>query len=480
MLETFSDLASQGIVRDHPPYNLPANVWTDGQNVRFRNGAVEAFSGHVPVFGTPPEAPIWAMSVPSGTTHRWLWASQTKLYKYDGLHSDVSGLSSPYSTTLDDLWNGGILGGIPVIANGVDVPQAWTDFGSPLVDLPNFPANTIPKLIRPFKGHLIAFNLNISSIRYPHRVLWSHTADPGTLPTSWDVADPTVDAGEVDLSDVLGGQIVEAQPLDELMIVYKETSTWTMQRINSPFIFSFDQLYTTIGALTTHCVEPLRDAHVVATQDDLIIHDGASVQSLIANHSRRWLQANIDATYYNRSFIRQDAKTGEVWFCFPQNGSQFPDTALVWNRIENTYGVRDLPSATYAAIGPAGSKITERDLILCAAKFYQADQGTAFDSVPVTASVERLAFPVTGELDTVKLIKRIYPRISTSSSVTIEIGTQMKLTDTVSWVPKTFNPATDAYVDFSAVGRIISIRISGQADWKLYGFEVEFDVLSML
>ena len=43
----------------------------------------------------------------------------------------------------------------------------------------------------------------------------------------------------------------------------------------------------------------------------------------------------------------------EVWICFPATGASggYPDTALIWNYIENTWATRDLPSVNYIAKG---------------------------------------------------------------------------------------------------------------------------------
>ena len=39
------DIASAGIVQDMPSVSLPPNVFSDAQNVRFRDGAVKKFPG---------------------------------------------------------------------------------------------------------------------------------------------------------------------------------------------------------------------------------------------------------------------------------------------------------------------------------------------------------------------------------------------------------------------------------------------------
>jgi len=49
-----NDLGKVGIIRDTPPYQLPPNVWSDGNNVRFLDNGVKKCAGYEEVFATLP------------------------------------------------------------------------------------------------------------------------------------------------------------------------------------------------------------------------------------------------------------------------------------------------------------------------------------------------------------------------------------------------------------------------------------------
>jgi hypothetical protein len=44
------NLGDIGIVSDLDPHLIPVNAWSEGKNVRFKDNAVEKFSGHTSVF----------------------------------------------------------------------------------------------------------------------------------------------------------------------------------------------------------------------------------------------------------------------------------------------------------------------------------------------------------------------------------------------------------------------------------------------
>ena len=51
------DAGSIGIIKDKPGYALPSGAWSDGLNVRMREGAVHKVTGHRPAIGPPSAVP---------------------------------------------------------------------------------------------------------------------------------------------------------------------------------------------------------------------------------------------------------------------------------------------------------------------------------------------------------------------------------------------------------------------------------------
>ena len=139
-----NDVASVGVVRDSPPHNIPPEAWTLAENVRFEDDSVVQLLGYTQIFGTPTVAPYYAQFVSAPGQPWWLYAGLSKIIAYNGTtHFDVTRTTdgAVYNATGAAQWNGTNIGGIPVLNNGVDVPQYWPSFSgaTKMANLLNWP-----------------------------------------------------------------------------------------------------------------------------------------------------------------------------------------------------------------------------------------------------------------------------------------------------------------------------------------------------
>jgi len=429
-----------------------------------------------------------------------------------------------YTGAVTDYWNGTLLSDIPVITNGQDDPQSWDPVGTGqrLVDLPNWPASTECKIIRAFKNFLVAMYITKSGTISPHMVKWSHQADPGAVPNSWDETDPTKDAGENELADTEAGVIQDAETLRDILVIYKDHSTWGMQHIGGIFIFRFFKIFTSSGILTQRCVQTVNNGaqHAVATQDDLIIHDGTVAQSVFDKRWRRFYQQTLDPDNFDRSFVQTNPRESELWLCFPQVGQIRPDTAIVWNWKDNSIGVRDLPDAAYIARGiidetAPGSTWADhteawqanldewggtafkkqiQELLICDptnTKFFRVDNTNQFNTANMNSFIERKGLAIAGvdragqpkvDFGSRKLVKRIWPKME-GGPVTVRVGTQERAEDMITYGPsQVFTPGVDDFLDVSVSGRLIAVRFESNTDvgWNLEGYDLEVEVTGQL
>ncbi len=510
-----------GIIKDQPSHELPPEAWTDGQNIRIADGVVEKFLGHSAVFGTPTVAPYLLMPVPQKVTYFWLYAGLAKVYVTDGTtHTDLTRITGgDYSASIDDSWNGGILGTIPILNNGVDDPQMWkpTEVGQPLLLLSNWPANTKAKVIRVFKSFLIALNITKTSTNFPTMVKWSHPADPGTVPVSWDETDATKDAGEKELADA--DFLVDCLPLRDINMLYREGSVWGQQFIGGTFIFRHYRIFGEFGLLTSRCVREFFGKHFVVAAEDIVLHNGQSAESIITNKLRRAIFNNLDQSNFARSFVIPQVAKKEMWFCYPTSGSSLPDRALIWNWDENTFTFRDLPQAADIALGVvsvAGARDWDSQnytwdsasaAVAWDARAYSAiatsllmavpggpslfhvEQTNQFDGTNMTSYIERTGMSVVGQdrygnpkTDTTrrKFINRVWPRIRASGPIDVWVGGQEQIDGAVTWSgPYSFDPNndTDTGIPVAVNTRIPSFKFesTNNVTWKLdsYAFDVQ-------
>lgn len=520
----FHNLGARGIIRDIPSHLLEPEAWSDGGNVRFVDNKVVKFKGHSALFDPPSIAPYWAIGVPTVEEFAWLYTGLAKAYTFaSGVHTDVTRVAGDYTASAEIPWNGGILGGLPIITNGTDDPQVWNPPvpATPLVDLPNWPADTLCRIIRPFKNFLIAMDVTKSGTRFPHMVKWSHSAVPGAVPSSWDETDPTLDAGEDELTDTKSGFIVDGLQLGDSFIIYKEASVHSMRFVGGTFIFAFAGNLDSVGALSTRCIRPVDKGkqHFVGAPDDIYVHDGRSARSLLDKKQKKWFINTIDADNAKKSYAVQNFRDSEMWFCFPESGQTLPSLALVWNWKDDTIGTRALPNAAFIAEGVTNVTTTEdwdsdtgtwdtditlwgerlfdvlnKRLVICDptnTKLFKADDTNQFNAVNFTSFVERTGLAIVGQdrfgnpkvdVESMKLVSTIWPKV-TGGPINVRVGTQEFLEGAISWSSAlSFDPTTQNRLDLLdsfPPGRFIAVRFESAADveWELHGYDLEIDIV---
>ena len=61
-----------GIVKDINAWQLPNNVWTDGNNIRAEHGAIQKTPGYKEVMASCPVAPYYITNLVAGSASYWI------------------------------------------------------------------------------------------------------------------------------------------------------------------------------------------------------------------------------------------------------------------------------------------------------------------------------------------------------------------------------------------------------------------------
>ena len=107
-----------GIVKETSPWQLPPNVWSDGNNVKTDEGAIRKLPGYAEVMATCPIAPYLLTQLTLGIPEFWIVGGLTKIYVYDNTNQ---------STLLD----GGINSSVTTVT--VDSTSGFEDVGTILI-----------------------------------------------------------------------------------------------------------------------------------------------------------------------------------------------------------------------------------------------------------------------------------------------------------------------------------------------------------
>jgi hypothetical protein len=386
-----ANLGGLGLVKDVVDGDLPPEAFTDVQNVRFNREGAQAFAGHRGVFKPAVINPSWIKPFPPVTNPLWVYGDGAKLFTWDGTeHQEITRVSAPYVGGPQDRWQGEVLNGVGIFNNGVDVPQMWLGF-SPLQrlqDLSAWPTDLRAKWIRPFSFFLIAGGMVETGNERPYRVRWSNPAQPGSVPSSWDYADPATDAGEFDIAET-SDYLVDGLGLGQIFVVYKERTAFAMQYVGGQNVFNKWQIIFDRGLLWRDCVQAIPGAHFAVGQDDIYLHTGQinSVQSLVQDKLRKWIFRQLSSSTYFNSFTMLNRAESEVWFCFPEAGATYATLAAVWNWTTASWGLRDLPETPFMH---AGVVEEESELDLWGALDRYASGDMQASSAFVTAEVDRV------------------------------------------------------------------------------------------
>ena len=500
------DDLGQGLNKDALAEELDITHFSDSLNVRFRDGFAERFKGMVAAYTTPPVIPYCITAMTVGTSRYVVYEGLQKTYVDDG--TTQTNITNANNTgAVDDRFSASVFNGIYIKNNGVDVPQYWAGVpATPLANLTAWPAGYKAGFMRPYKNYLIAGDITKAGTRYRGLILTSHLADPGTIPTSWDSADPTKDVVEQPLDDT-NGTLIDSLPLGDMNVIYKDDALHYMQTVQSRSIFRFGRLPGDTGLLARGCVVNVPGVgHVYLTPGfDVVYHNGQGPQPIIQGKMRTWLKNNINATYGNRSFLVLSPQKMEVLVCFPSNSSQVCDMALIWNYKDNTLYIRALSSVTYGCTGQitltSGSDVwsgqTDTWATISRTWAYtdyapnsprvilsrstptlalfdatETDYGTSFN-----AYVERTGLHFDNP-EMVKLIRRLRIRVDAAAGTQLSVsvgGAMVPGAAPAYSMPATFTAGTDVEVTIFALGRFLAwkVQTTGNTPWRIRSCEID-------
>jgi hypothetical protein len=316
------------------------------------------------------------------------------------------------------------------------------------------------------------------------------------------------------------------------MFIYKERSIWKMNFIGGIFIFQFDTFLADVGILAPRCVcmDITGTKHVVVTQDDIIIHNGNSTESILTDRQRVSLFGALNREAASTSFLFTNKTKDEIWFCFPETGQPQPSRALIWNAkggkgaISFATGInfRNVAIGDLQGVSPElwsdgtdtwdvdtgpWSQVFKQKLVACAPdprrlltfadpRFFLLDYGMVRwaagpQVMPVLAREDLgvVGQKRNGELindfKQMKLVDSVWPKIS-GAPIRVRVGFREVVGGVLTWQDYTnFDPATDLWVNtivnesLPGCGKAVSIEFSANtlAAWRLDGYSMNVEVI---
>jgi hypothetical protein len=508
----FYNLGQTGLLTDLSTHDVPMTGWTSAKNVKFRNNRVEkakpinaVMTGSKTLVGQH----WFAMPVthPTNAGDYILYGSSATIGAYDPSANTFTKISTgSYSGTNDNSWTGCLIGGVAVVNNYLQVPKSWCfppATGTALVSLPNWTATHRCRVMRSYLQFLVALDVTKDTTRYPYMVKWSSVADPGSVPDSWDETDPTELCGEINLLDNerTSGFIVDGGTLKDRFAIYMENAIWTMTFTGGIDVFSFQKIFPSVGLIARNSWCSFKDGHFFVANDGAYIHDGYQMTDVMGGRVKKYFQDNLAVAYKHMTFVAPNYNEDEIWIFFCTGANTVPDTALIWNYVQNNWTIRILPVrcayGTVAQWKVTGEVQETNKMILCSPSssgLYANDYAFSASSsgVDYTANVVHANIPLDGKdlegvpkpaLSGIKLLNGVWPNVyqdvsQSASTIDIYLACTMRPTeDTISFTgPYAFNPTSNK-INCRLTGRYLSIKFQSTSDfhWKLDGFALDVD-----
>jgi len=517
-----SSIGRAGINTDLPPWELRAEHITYGENFRILNSKIVPAGGKKEMLPVPY---LWAdgdvagvinnIRVPTGDY--WLLCTRKKVLATSSRRGwyDAGQFDYNLPIGLENEWVISQMGSVVVINNPASAPEYWAGlkFGLKFKLLPYDQDNTWEDMnltcrtMRAHKNFLIAMNISGQSGDLPSGYMISHPAEENSIPYTWSTTDRSSLAQEGQLGGD-GVEIVDGATLRDAFYMYSRDSIDVFTfNAGSEFPWSRREFSPSIGLISSNCLIEANGVHYFITQTDLMKNDGSQVVSITNDRIKNRFKARINADAFGSSYMTHQAEFNEIWFCIPEDESIVANTAFVYNWLNDSWSIRDIPEGvSYSDYGYDPLSIDEAESyglwatsiegwssatrswanirslelirtlggITTDGRLLSIDPLQGSD-IPVNCVLERTDFPL-DDLRQTNTITRIYPTAD-GDPFNIEIGSQEHAGGPVTWRPPVvFDPGKDRKIDVRSTGEMMAWRVSsiGNNSFSLSGMMIEY------
>ena len=479
-----------GLNKDLPSQDLDNQSWSEIHNLRMKDSRLIPVQGYAPVFAPLPQPPEHVLGLVKQGTPTLFIAGNGELHQNtNAIWTDVSRLvGGAYNTGVP--WQSAVLNNTVFMNNGTDVLQVLEQSDTEFKDSASIPVNFRAKIFRGFKNYLFALNINEGVSDIPSGVRWSDPADPGLEPPSWDITDPTTQAGQLVLADT-DGECVDAMQLRDQLMIYKTDSVYSCQFIGGVYVFSFQKVISDRGCLSTGCVAQFENSHFVVGFEDIYIHDGLQAKSISEGRIKNFFYNDLDQEYLDNVFTIAHKDEKEIWICYPNDDAigGACNQALVWNWVSNVWTTRDIPNILDAGLAVIDPKIDDvwdvglddtwdlgglhwdannysqanLSLVICSQEddaLYVMDDTATFDGATFTYALEKDSFAM-GDANNAKYLNHLTPDVEGAGIVYMRFGFQLHLSEGVRWGPPSMYTLGKFRAYTRGQGRYVSSKFYG-------------------
>lgn len=512
-LAYYKELGATLVSGDVDPSNLPDSAISYGFNFRTQDDKILSYNGKTALY--TPSSNFYAGIIDylfvNGSTF-FVLLGRSYAYVYNGVSwYDISpsGMSMTANQELE--WTATRLGNIPVYNNPNYFPLYWSpqQTSQVLQHLKFDPSNTWQaknykcKSMRAHKNFLFALGLTEGSNVYPYAYRWSHPADNNGLPPSWDETSLSYIASKEQLAGS-GGDIVDGQSLRDAFCIYSKNAINILNYVGGEFIWNAQPMSGYFGLAANNCIAEYKGMHYFLTDGDILRNDGNSLESILTGKFRRKLAATLSNSNYENCFALAVPNQNEVWFFIVEEGSTYPSIAYIYNIKTDTVSLREVSGITRATYAPKVASDDSWDSGYSASATWDSEFVEAWDTTmyspfksyvmgcgqsnsaiytldETSDSYNTLLYRTDwipdSEISSASTILNVYPKIKSSGTVLIQVGSQSHVGANVDWKPAIeFNPNTQRKIAMRTTGKCHAWKILsvGNYAFSMSGLGIEY------
>lgn len=327
----------------------------------------------------------------------------------------------------------------------------------------NPPTKALQVIVSEKDKHLIAIGCNpfgSTDIDFM-QIRWSDQANP----VDW-TPETTNSAGDVRLSS--GSQIITALKTRQEIIIWTDTSLYTMRFVGDPYVFAVDLISEGVSIISPNAMVNANNIVYFMDQDNFYIYSGG-VRTMPCS-VRAYVFEDFNSGQAYKIFATRNAQFNEVSWFYCSASSDEIDRYVTFNYLENNWTIGQLSRTAWLDSG-----VTSRNPIATSNNYiYNHEIGYDDDGSAMNAYVESADFDI-DDGDHFSFIRRLVPDIkfigtSTAPEVTYTLKTRSSTSGSLVSATTTSVGNTTEITHVRARGRQMRLRIENtdaNNGWRL-------------
>ncbi|WP_417814603.1 hypothetical protein [Thalassospira alkalitolerans] len=523
MIIPIRGLAQTGLQLDVLDFEVSPNGFSDGVNVRIKNGAITRIPGRRALFKAEGVKRVYTLNQSTG---RGLVAilddGKTKTIKrYTSIENPPQDVTPDGGITTTD-WNLAQHGEFLLASSDGTAPMYLAPGADKFEPLPGWDAITdngqdTGKKLTAFAGHVISYKNHLVALRtqlganaQSGNILWSDPLSSDEIATSWNYGAVDSTSG-LDYAPATFGDVVTVEPIGNAVMIYQRYGISRLSYVGSPRIYDISPVSTDRGLLNKYAVAQMRGWHYCVDDTKIYAWNGQQPLFIADNQVQEWFNENRGDP--DKVQVVALPENNEVWIMFADQASSVANQALIYNVLLKAWTKRNLPataevlqiidapqlprkaltiddldrtnvqeSRTYSELASTTTSRNETLMIDDTGQIYQAMNGYQHSDADYSDAAELLQQAidleqVTGNAVRFKSLRALYPQIVGTGSVEITVGGHNSTNENhINWGrPQVFEIGKDKKVDLRGNYRYLSIRLrqQGSGDFKLSGWDLD-------